>query len=192
MELHNVPRIAIFASGNGTNAENIIKYSRSENTFEVVAVFSNNPDALVLQRAKSLGVETIIFDKKQFTEDNFVLDKLNELKADWIILAGFLLLVPDKIVKKWNNKIINVHPALLPKFGGKGMFGINVHNAVIVSKETQSGITIHFVNDRYDEGDIVFQAICEVTPDDSPETLAQKVHELEYKYFPEVISQIIC
>lgn len=186
------PRIAVFASGNGTNAENIIRYSQIENSFEVAAVFSNNPDAFVLQRAKNMGVETFFFDKNQFAESNFVFDKLMELKADWIILAGFLWMVPQNLVNRWNNRIINIHPALLPKFGGKGMFGMNVHNAVIESKETQSGITIHFVNDRYDEGDIIFQAICEVTKDDTPETLAQKVHELEYKYFPEVISQIIC
>jgi phosphoribosylglycinamide formyltransferase 1 len=192
MGLHTIPRTAIFASGNGTNAENIIKHSQIENTFEVVAVFCNNPDAFVLQRAKGLGVEIFIFSKEQFQNTSLVFEKLKELEADWIILAGFLLLVPDNIVKKWNNKIINIHPALLPNFGGKGMYGMNVHNAVIESGEKQSGITIHFVNDRYDEGDIVFQAICEVTKDDTPETLALKVHELEYKYFPEVISQIIC
>lgn len=192
MESTVLPRLVIFSSGNGTNAENLIRYSQSEGYFEVVAVFCNNPGAYVIQRAKNLGVETVLFDKSQFSATGFIFDKLLDLKTDWIVLAGFLWLVPDKIVKKWNNRIINIHPALLPKFGGKGMFGMNVHKAVIQSGEEQSGITIHFINDKYDEGDIVFQAICEVTKTDTPETLAQKIHELEYRYFPEVISQIIC
>lgn len=192
MESTVTPRIAVFASGNGTNAENLIRYSQSERTFEVVAVFCNNPGAFVIQRAKNLGVETVLFDKSQFLENSYIFDKLIDLKTDWIILAGFLWLIPEKILKKWNNRIINIHPALLPKFGGKGMFGMNVHKAVIDSGEEQSGITIHFINDKYDEGDIVFQAICEVSKTDTPEILAQKIHELEHRYFPEVISQIIC
>lgn len=191
MNQKSIPRIVIFASGSGTNAEKIIRYSQQEKNYSVVAVFSNNPKAFVLERAKNLGIESFVFDKKQLAESNEVFDKLIELKADWIILAGFLLKVPQNIISLWENKIINIHPALLPKFGGKGMYGMNVHKAVIESGELQSGISVHFVNSNYDEGDIVFQAICEVTKEDTPETLAQKVHELEQKYFAEVISQII-
>lgn len=191
MNQKSIPRIVIFASGNGTNAENIIRYSLQEKSYFVAAVFSNNPEAYVLERAKNLGTETFIFTKKQLTESNEVLEKLKEVKADWIVLAGFLLMVPQNIISYRENRIINIHPALLPKFGGKGMYGMNVHKAVIDSGEHQSGITIHFVNSNYDEGNVVFQAICEVTSDDTPETLAQKVHELEHKYFAEVISQMV-
>lgn len=191
MNQKSIPRIVIFASGNGTNAENIIRYSLQEKSYFVAAVFSNNPEAYVLERAKNLGTETFIFTKKQLTESNEVLEKLKEVKADWIVLAGFLLMVPQNIISYRENRIINIHPALLPKFGGKGMYGMNVHKAVIDSGEHQSGITIHFVNSNYDEGNVVFQAICEVSSEDTPETLAQKVHELEHKYFAEVISQMV-
>ncbi len=183
--------IAIFASGSGTNAENIINYFSNRNSAKVVVVFSNRSDAFVLERAAKLNVPTEIFDRQQFYTSSIVPDMLKKYKVDLIVLAGFLWLVPKNILESFRGRIINIHPALLPLYGGKGMYGERVHEAVISNREKESGITIHFVNERYDEGDIIFQARCPVKPDDSPDSLASRIHELEYRHFPVVIEQVL-
>ncbi len=183
-------RIAIFASGSGSNAENIIKYFSHNQKFIFPVILSNNPDAYIHQRAKNLKIPSLTLSKNEFIEGIKVLEILNEYKIDCIVLAGFLLRVPQNIIEAFPNKIINIHPALLPKYGGKGMYGDRVHKAVIEAGETHSGITIHYVNENYDEGNIIFQAKCDVEPSDTPESLAAKVHALEYEYFPKVIDQL--
>jgi phosphoribosylglycinamide formyltransferase-1 len=184
-------RIAIFASGNGTNAENVILYFQNHATIEVACVLSNKADAFVLERAKKYRIPTYIFQKTDFYETNKVLEILQKEQISWIILAGFLWLVPENILQAFPNKIINIHPALLPKYGGKGMYGNRVHQAVWENKETETGITIHFANAHYDEGQIIFQARIALLPEDTPESIAQKVHHLESKHFPKVIEQTI-
>jgi len=183
--------IAIFASGSGTNAENLISFFRTSPVGEVRIVLSNRPEAGVLERAQSLDVETFVFSREQFYNTEDVLGILLERNIDFIVLAGFLWLVPDYLLLAFENKIVNIHPALLPKFGGKGMYGSHVHRAVIEAGEAESGISIHYVNSRYDEGDIIFQARCGVDAHDTPESLAVKVHELEYKYFPSVVEDLL-
>ena len=183
-------RIVIFASGSGTNAENIIKYFKQSTIATVVRVLTNKQHAKVLERANRLSVKSLYFTKNAFTEDDTILNLLKK-EADYIILAGFLWHIPAKIVEAFPNKIINIHPALLPKYGGKGMYGMHVHNAVVENKEKKTGITIHFVNENYDEGAIIFQEKVSVHPNDTPEMVATKIHELEYKYFPSVIEQVI-
>lgn len=184
-------KVAIFASGSGTNAENIALYFASNPKIEISLIISNKKDAYVLERAKKLGIPSYTFSKSEIEDATFVLDTLKEYEIDFIVLAGFLLKVPQPVLDAYPNKIVNIHPALLPKYGGKGMYGDAVHKAVVAAKETKSGITIHYINDRYDEGDIIFQASCEVLPDDSPEDVAQKVHKLEYEHFPRIIESII-
>jgi len=182
-------RIVIFASGSGTNAQNIIEYF-IENQFIVIdSLWSNNPNAFALERAKKFGVETFVFNKNEFRNTNIVVEELQKRKVNLIVLAGFLWLIPLNLIQ--NFRIINIHPALLPKYGGKGMYGMKVHEAVIDNKDNESGISIHFVNEKYDEGEIIFQAKCPVIPNDSPEDVANKVHQLEYKYFPEVIEKVL-
>jgi phosphoribosylglycinamide formyltransferase 1 len=183
-------KIVIFASGSGTNAENIIKYFGDKDSGTVVAVFTNNPNAKVIDRAKKYQVPTEIFTKEDLNESK-VLQKLKKLNPDWIILAGFLLKFPKSIIEAYPNKIINIHPALLPKYGGKGMYGMNVHHAVVENKEKETGITIHFVNENYDEGNVIFQKEVLLLATDSPENVADKIHELEQRYFPEVIKKLI-
>lgn len=183
--------IALFASGNGTNAENIIRYFTNNNTNKIKLVLTNNPDAYVLERIKPFNIDSFVFSGKDLRSSEKVLAKLKENKIDFIVLAGFLLKIPDNILAVYGDKIINIHPALLPKFGGKGMYGMNVHRAVIDSKEKESGITIHYVNKNYDEGTIIFQAKCKVTTEDTPETLAQKIHQLEQLHFPIIIEKVI-
>jgi phosphoribosylglycinamide formyltransferase-1 len=183
-------RIVIFASGSGTNAENIIKYFKNSAVATVIRVLSNNQHAKVLERAKNLNIRSLYFNKKAFAEDETIFDLLKR-EADIIIIAGFLWRVPSKIVAAFPNKIINIHPAILPKYGGKGMYGMNVHNAVFENKEKETGITIHYVNENYDEGAIIFQIKVSIESKDTPEMIANKVHELEYKYFPKVIEQVI-
>ncbi|GHS95757.1 phosphoribosylglycinamide formyltransferase [Bacteroidia bacterium] len=182
--------IALFASGSGSNVENIIRYFRDDANFNFPLIISNKQDAYVHARAKKLGVPSFFYKKERF-ENGEVLAFLLENQIDFIVLAGFLLKVPHNIIQAYPDKIINIHPALLPKFGGKGMFGSHVHEAVVANKETESGITIHYVNENYDEGQIVFQAKCEVLPADTAEDVAAKVHELEYRYFPEIIGKIV-
>jgi len=183
--------IVIFASGAGTNAENIIRYFSNEKKAKVILVLSNKPQAMVLERAAALGVDSFFFDHKQFYETEEVLFTLQRRNADLIVLAGFLWLVPSRIIEEYKGRIVNIHPALLPRFGGKGMYGDRVHRAVLDAGCTESGITIHYVNERYDLGDIIFQAKCPVLPGDNADTLAARVHALEYEHYPVVISKLI-
>jgi phosphoribosylglycinamide formyltransferase-1 len=184
-------KIAIFASGSGTNAQNIIEYFNSRKTAVVSCVLSNKSDAYVLKRAQNFNVPTFIFNRQEFYETAKVVDYLIENEVNWIVLAGFLWLVPENIVDSFPDRIVNIHPALLPKYGGKGMYGLNVHNAVLESKDPETGITIHLVNRKYDEGNIIFQARCRVERGDTAESLAERVHKLEYKYYPAIIEQLI-
>lgn len=184
-------KIIILASGSGSNAENIVKYFNIHKVADVKLIMTNNKNAKVLDRAKNLNINALHFNKEDFYDSDNILNRLKEENPDLIILAGFLWLVPSKIVDEFQNKIINIHPALLPKYGGKGMYGMNVHQAVIDNKEKESGITIHYVNSKYDDGDIIFQASCEVSENDSAENVAQKVHKLEYEHFPKVIHQLL-
>ncbi|MCF8369593.1 MAG: phosphoribosylglycinamide formyltransferase [Bacteroidales bacterium] len=184
-------KIAIFASGSGTNAENIIKHFTKNANITVCRIFCNNPSAKVIQRAENFNIPCTVFNKNEFNDPSEILRILKQDNTDLIVLAGFLWLFPVHILKDYPNKIINIHPALLPKFGGKGMYGSRVHEAVISAKEAFSGITIHYVNEFYDEGEIIFQAKCKVEKDDSPESLAKKVHALEYAHFPTVIQNIV-
>lgn len=183
--------IAVFASGSGTNAENIIRYFSENDSARVQLVLSNKQDAFVLERAHALGVPCEVFLKPEWDSPEKILAILRRYEIDFIVLAGFLLRVPDAILHAYPNKIINIHPALLPKFGGKGMYGDRVHEAVVAAGEQETGITIHYINEHYDEGDIVFQATCPVLPEDTPSDVAKKVHALEYKHFPVVIERLI-
>lgn len=183
--------IAIFASGSGSNAENIIRYFQKNDSIQVSLVLSNKRDAYVLERAHRLKVPCIVFSKEDWVAGDKVLSVLQEHSIDFIVLAGFLVRVPDLLLHAYPDKIINIHPALLPKFGGKGMYGDRVHGAVVAAGEKESGITIHYINEHYDEGNTIFQATCSVLSDDSPEDVAQKVHALEYKYFPMIIEQVL-
>jgi phosphoribosylglycinamide formyltransferase-1 len=184
-------RIAIFASGSGTNAENLIRFFKKNDLAEVVLVISNKPDAFVLERAKKELVASVVMDKEYRKSQQRVLKLLSDFDVNFIVLAGYLLLVPDWLTQKFTNRIVNIHPSLLPKYGGKGMYGDFVHQAVIDNKENKSGITIHFINEHYDQGDVIFQKECPVLPDDTAETLARRIHEMEYKYFPEVIVKVL-
>lgn len=184
-------KIAIFASGSGTNAENIVDFFKMDSHIKVSLILSNKNSAYVLERARKLGVKSAVFTAEQLSNSTFVDSILAEEKIDAIILSGFLLKVPDRIIAKYSGRIINIHPALLPKFGGKGMYGMKVHKAVIDSGDTQSGITIHLVDEYYDNGKILFQSTCNVEPGDTPESLAEKIHKLEYRYFPEVIGKYL-
>lgn len=183
--------IAIMASGSGTNAENIIRYFSNGSKAKVTIVLSNNRQAQVFERAASLGIDSLFFDRRQFYETGEVLNILHERKTDLVVLAGFLWLVPAKIIEAYRGRIINIHPALLPRFGGRGMYGDRVHKAVLEAGCTESGITIHYVNEHYDAGDIIFQARCPVFPDDDHEKLAARVHALEYQHYPVVISRLL-
>jgi phosphoribosylglycinamide formyltransferase-1 len=183
--------IAIFASGNGSNAQRIAEYFAGHESIRICLILSNKSDAFVLQRAENLGIPSFVFSGKEFRETNIVPDILRKYQVDFIVLAGFLLLVPMNILSDWQGKIINIHPALLPKYGGRGMYGHHVHEAVIAAGEQESGITIHYVNASYDEGDVIFQAGCPVLPDDTSDSLAARIHGLEYAYFPEVIGRLL-
>ena len=182
--------IVIFASGTGSNAENIIHYFKKHRSISVVAVFSNSENAKVIEKAKILKVPTVTFSKDELYGD-FVIAKLNAFNPDLIVLAGFLWKFPEPIIAKYPNQIINIHPALLPKYGGKGMYGKYVHQAVLDNHETETGITIHFVNEHYDEGGIIFQKSVSIIDCTSADEIASKVHELEHRYFPEVIDQLL-
>ncbi|HLN52702.1 MAG TPA: phosphoribosylglycinamide formyltransferase [Lentimicrobium sp.] len=184
-------RIAIFASGNGSNAQNIAEYFAENGKGKITAIYCNNPKAYVIQRAESLNIPLVLFNREQFYADETVLKDLINRKTDLIILAGFLWLLPVNLVKTFDKRIINIHPALLPKYGGKGMYGMAVHEAVIDNNEPESGITIHLIDEMYDKGDIIFQFKCPVSPDDTPDSLAEKVHKLEYQYYPKVISDYL-
>jgi len=184
-------RIVIFASGNGTNAENIIKYFQQTAWVEVVFVLSNKSEAKVLERAKNLNVETMSFTKDELVSEAGILHNLRKVAPDLIVLAGFLLKFPEIIIAEFPNKIINIHPALLPKYGGQGMYGSAVHEAVVSNNEKETGISIHYVNENYDEGAIISQHKVKLSETDTPETVAAKVHQLEYEWFPKVIEEIL-
>lgn len=183
--------IVIFASGAGTNAENIIKYFSNVKKAKVTLVLSNKSHAAVLERATRLGVDSFFFDRSQFYETGEVLALLLRKETDLIVLAGFLWLVPSDIITAYKRRIINIHPALLPDFGGKGMYGDSVHSAVLAAGSRESGITIHYVNEVYDSGDIIFQAKCDIMPGDDVRMLAERVHTLEYEHYPRIIAGII-
>ena len=183
-------KIVLFASGSGTNAEEIIKYFKKDSFGTVASVLTNNSDAKVIEKAKKLGVNTLLFNKSQLNH-TFVIEELNKIKPDLIVLAGFLLKFPEHIIEAYPNKIINIHPALLPNYGGKGMYGMNVHKAVFENNDAETGITIHYVTPNYDEGAIIFQKRVTILECKSPEEIAEKVHQLEHKYFPQIISDIL-
>ena len=183
-------KIVIFASGSGTNAENIIRYFQATKSASVEAVFTNKADAQVIQRAEKYQVPSQVFTKNDL-ETGKVLQEINAIQPDLIVLAGFLLKFPQSIVAEYPDKIINIHPALLPKYGGKGMYGMHVHRAVVENKESKTGITIHYVNENYDEGNIIFQKEVTVLISDTPEVVAAKIHELEQDHFPVVIEKLI-
>lgn len=184
-------RIAIFASGNGSNAQRIAEFFDGTGFAMVALVLSNNENAFVLQRARNLGIPFKTFDRNLFYHSDEVLQWCRDARIDLVVLAGFLWLIPDYFIKAFPMRILNIHPALLPKYGGKGMYGDRVHMAVINAGEKESGITIHYVDEKYDNGLILFQARCNVEKDDTPETLARKIHLLEHKYFPSVISSVL-
>ncbi|WP_040252664.1 phosphoribosylglycinamide formyltransferase [Psychroserpens mesophilus] len=184
-------RIVIFASGSGTNAENLIKFFHNREIASVIHVLTNNPHAKVLERAKKLHVSALSFNKIAFTETDIVLDILKSAKPDLIVLAGFLWKFPESLLEAFPKKVINIHPALLPKYGGKGMYGMRVHEAVVSNKETETGISVHYVNEHYDEGAIIFQAKCDVKSSDSAEDVAEKIHKLEMEHFPKVVEELL-
>ncbi|MDR2362399.1 MAG: phosphoribosylglycinamide formyltransferase [Prevotellaceae bacterium] len=181
--------ISVFASGSGSNAENLTVYFKKHPSIRVGLILTNNPKAGVIDRARLAGVPVKIFNRHDFYESGTVLAALREYRTAYIVLAGFLWLAPDYLLEKY--PVLNIHPALLPAYGGKGMYGMHVHRAVIAGRETQSGITIHEVDSEYDNGRILFQAACPVAPDDTPERLAARIHELEYRYFPHVVEKWI-
>jgi phosphoribosylglycinamide formyltransferase-1 len=184
-------RIAIFASGSGSNAQKIMEHFKKHSDAEVVIVLTNNPDAYVLQRADNFEIPTHIFDKTEFYKTDSVVNLLKNLQADIIVLAGFLWLVPQNLLKAFPNKIINIHPALLPKYGGKGMYGDYVHKAVLANKDEESGITIHFVNENFDEGEVIHQSRFKIEKGDDLEMIKFKGQQLEHYHFPKVIEQLL-
>mgnify|MGYP003293517607 FL=1 len=184
-------RIAILASGSGSNAENIANYFKGSDYALVTFILANNPEAYVLERAKRLGIEAAVVTKQQFIEADSIIAMLEEREIDFVVLAGFLLLVPQKLISAYPGRIVNIHPALLPKHGGKGMYGDRVHKAVVESGDSESGITIHLIDENYDKGTTFFQAKCPVLPTDTPDDVAAKVHALEYEHFPHVIEEIL-
>ncbi len=185
-------KIAIFGSGSGTNAENIMQYFESNPSIEVALVLSNKADAYILERARLHHIQDVVYSKSDFQNVGNLLSLLDRYEIDFVVLAGFLLQIPVELIHKYPNKIINIHPALLPKFGGKGMYGDKVHEAVIAEGEKVSGITIHYIDEHYDSGSVIFQATCDVLPTDTPHDLAARIHALEYNYFPKVIEETIC
>ena len=184
-------RIVVFASGSGTNAENIINHFNNSSKAVVTNVLCNNPTAKVFDRCEKLNVPCSLFEKDTFFKENTVLHFLQQKNTDFIILAGFLWKIPKNILSAFPNKIINIHPALLPKYGGKGMYGMFVHNAVKANNESETGITIHYVNENYDEGAIIFQAKTALSSEETPDTIAAKIHILEQKHFPKIIEEVI-
>ena len=185
-------RIAIFASGNGSNAENIIKYFNSRETgWEVAVVVCNKPEAFVLKRAESLGVPAVVMPKAVFNSEDELLAVMDDYAVDAVVLAGFLLMIPSFLISRYQGRIINIHPSLLPKYGGKGMYGRHVHEAVVAAGERKSGITIHLVNEECDGGRILFRATTEVLPEDTPADVEAKIHSLERRYYPAVVASTL-
>lgn len=188
--MDKIVRIALFASGSGTNVENIANYFNGKTTAKPVCVLCNKPEAFVLERAKRLGLDSMTFNRADFNDGKKIMEYLHQHDIDMIVLAGFLWLVPQYLIDAYPSRIVNIHPALLPKFGGKGMYGMHVHEAVKQSGETETGITIHLIDGNYDKGSTVFQAKVAINPSDTPDDIANKVHALEYKHYPEVIEEI--
>jgi phosphoribosylglycinamide formyltransferase-1 len=186
----HMKKILLFASGTGSNVENIIHHFKHHHYIIVVGVYTNNPNAKVLDKAKNHNIPTLIFNREQLTA-GFVLDKIAEIKPDLVVLSGFLWKMPEEIVKAYPNKIINIHPALLPKYGGKGMYGIKVHQTVLANMEKETGITIHYVNEHYDEGEFIFQQKVAIEDCKTPEEVANKIQELEHKHFPKIIEKLL-
>ena len=184
-------RIALFASGSGSNAEKIAQYVANDTDIEISLVLSNNPKAGVIERMRRLHIPVLLFDRATFYETERIAEILQNQQIDLIVLAGFMWLMPGGLVRAFPDKIINIHPALLPKFGGKGMYGHHVHEAVVANGETESGITIHYVNERYDEGAPIFQATCAVSPTDTPDDVARKVQQLEHEHYPRVVASVL-
>jgi phosphoribosylglycinamide formyltransferase-1 len=184
-------KIAILASGSGTNTEVIINHFTNSAVARVTLILSNNPKAYVLERAKNHQIDSISFNREEFYQTEMVLDVLKEYQIDFVVLAGFMWLVPEYLIRHFERRMVNIHPALLPKYGGKGMYGMHVHQAVKDNNEKETGITIHFVNEEYDKGNIILQAKCVVLPEDTPEDIANKVHQLEYEHYPKVIEELV-
>ncbi|WP_256012977.1 phosphoribosylglycinamide formyltransferase [Desertivirga xinjiangensis] len=189
--MHLKKRIAIFASGSGSNAQKIMEHFKNHNEAEVAIVLTNNPDAYVLQRADNFEIPSHIFDKYEFTKTDSVVSLLKSLEIDIIVLAGFLWLIPENLLKAFPNKIINIHPALLPKYGGKGMYGDHVHKAVIANGDEESGITIHFVNENFDEGEVIHQSRFKIEKGDDLEMIKFKGQQLEHLHFPKVVENLL-
>lgn len=183
-------RIAIFASGSGTNAQRLMEHFATNPVAQVVLVVSDQPKAGVIQRAWDMGVPSYLFGAAQL-RDGTLLRELRDQRIDLLVLAGFMRLIPAELVQAFPQRILNIHPALLPKYGGKGMYGMHVHRAVIAAGETESGITIHYVNERYDEGEQLLQVKCPVLPDDTPESLAERIHGLEHAHYPGVVERVV-
>jgi len=186
-----IKNIVLFASGNGTNVERIATYFADNPGVNIQRVYCNKPDAYVIQRAQRLKIPVSVFTRSQFNDQTALLRQLRIDAPDLIVLAGFLWLIPGDMIRAFPNKIINIHPALLPAYGGKGMYGSRVHEAVIRAGDKESGISIHYVNAKFDEGEIIFQARCNIQEGDTPEILAQHIHELEYEYFPKIIESLL-
>jgi phosphoribosylglycinamide formyltransferase-1 len=189
--MKNTKKIAIFASGSGSNAESIVAYFKNNEQVKVAYFLTNNAEAGIIKRGKRLGIPTLVFSKKNFSEGTDIVEFLESQKIDLVVLAGFLWLIPSLLIKAFPNKIINIHPALLPKYGGKGMWGHHVHEAVVANKETESGITVHLVNENYDEGKILLQAKCAVLPSDTAEEVAANVLKLEHEHFARVLEELL-
>ncbi len=187
----NTKRIVLFASGSGSNVENIVNYFNDGTHITVSAVFTNKRDAKVIDRCNRLNISALYFNKHAFVNSDCILKIVNAMQPDLIVLAGFLWKIPENLITAYPNSIINIHPALLPKYGGKGMYGMKVHEAVKENQESETGITIHYVNSNYDEGAIIHQAKTKITKEDTPEAIAEKVHQLEYEHFPKVIEEIL-
>lgn len=188
---NSTKQLAIFASGAGSNAQKIIEYFKASDTVKIKLVVCNKPEAGVIQIAQRNHIEVLIIEKERFFRGDSYVTELSTAGIDFIVLAGFLWKIPEALIKSYRNKIINIHPALLPKFGGKGMYGSKVHEAVITAGEPESGITIHYVDEHYDNGDVIFQATCPVLEDDTADTLAERIHKLEHDNFPRVIEQCL-
>lgn len=183
--------IAIFASGEGSNAEAIVRYFADSDKVRVKCVLTNRQNVGVHSRMENLGIQSLYFPKEAWTDGNQIVEILKQENIDFIVLAGFLAKIELPIIQAYSNRILNIHPSLLPRYGGKGMWGHHIHKAVIANRETESGITIHFIDENIDSGSILFQAKCEVLPDDTPDTLATRIHALEHKHYPQVIEQLL-
>ena len=189
--MNKMKRIAVFASGNGTNCENIIRYFSTSVCARVAVVITNNCKAKVIERAEKLDTPVVVMPRADINNESKITKVMHEYEIDFIVLAGFMLFVPDFLIEAYKNRIVNIHPSLLPKYGGKGMYGIHVHEAVKNNNEKESGITIHLVNNEYDKGEIVAQFSTAIDSNDTVDEIASKVHSLEYEYYPKVIENLL-